>query len=167
MPTRKRIKLGARPRNKGKYRGQKDKDTVIASGDDIDLNEDNVSSANAIDQLSDDNATTPRTSSNDLIASTSTPSSQMTPSESTTNISTPTVSFAPGDEWMGFYDMPLNVAMSDQAAKRAKNKASKAKQRIVTSCIASITSCGTFDAQCAVLLSLLRSQELARHWRAI
>ena len=119
MPTRKRINLGG-PRNKGKYRGQKNKDTVIASADNIDLNTEDINPSLATTEPLDDNATTPRTSSNDLNPSIPTPSSPTTPSDSTTNISTPTVSFAPGNEWMGFYNVPPNVAMSNQAVKCAK-----------------------------------------------
>ena len=130
MPTRKRINLGARPRNKRKHGGQKNKDTVIASADNIDLNPEDIAPSLATTEPLDDNATTPRTSSNDLNPSISTSSSPTTPSDSTTNISTPTVSFAPGDEWLGFYNVPSNVAMSDQAAKRAKNKAYKAKSKL-------------------------------------
>ena len=129
MPTRKRINLG-HPRNKRKHGGQKNKDTVIASADNIDLNPEDIAPSLATTEPLDDNATAPRTSSNDLNPSISTSSSPTTPTDSTTNISTPTVSFAPGDEWMGFYNVPSNVSMSDQAAKRAKNKASKAKHQV-------------------------------------
>ena len=73
MPTRKRINLGG-PRNKGKKCGQKNKDTVVASADDVDLNNEDVRSKIAITAPSDDNTNTPRTSSKDLNPSTLTPS---------------------------------------------------------------------------------------------
>ena len=79
MPTRKRINLGG-PRNKGKKRGQKNKDTVVASADNIDLNVEDVSSATARAAPSDENTNTPRTSSKDLNPSTLTPSCPSFPS---------------------------------------------------------------------------------------
>ena len=65
------------------------------------------------------------------------------------------VCYLPGKEWEAFYVPPTPSKSSPKLEKKAYQKAYTAKSRALKWCLDAIFQTGTFERQCAVLLSLL------------